>query len=72
MRRREEISNVRPQAIRTEKLVIKTFIFGTAFPSTANEMLIRKFIAINGAAMRVPKTHTVAVSRTKPRVGFAF
>ena len=54
----EETSKTNPDNMRIAKLVINTFIFGTAFPKTANEMLIRKFNAMKGAAIRVPKTNT--------------
>ena len=34
-------------------------------------MLIKKFIAINGAAIKVPKTKTLETSFTNSKVGFA-
>ena len=54
----QETNNKRPERILIAKLVMKTFIFGTALPNTAKETLTKKFKAINGAAMRVPMTKT--------------
>ena len=67
----EETSKTSPERILIAKLVIKTFIFGTALPKTAKDMLIKKFIAINGAAIKVPKTKTLETSFTNSKVGFA-
>ena len=58
IKRIEETSNTSPDKIRIAKLVIKTFILGTAFPRTANDMLIKKFNAMKGAAISVPRTNT--------------
>ena len=67
----EETSKTSPERILIAKLVIKTFIFGTALPKTAKDMLIKKFIAINGAAIKVPKTKTLETSFTNSKVGLA-
>ena len=48
---------------------MKTFIFGTAFPKTAKDTLIKKFIAMNGAAISVPKINTFETSFTNSAVG---
>jgi len=62
---------IKPERIRIEKLVINTFIFGTAFPRTANDTLMRKFKAMKGAAISVPTTKTLATSATYSSIGFA-
>lgn len=54
----EDRNKISPERILMEKLVMKTFILGTAFPKTAKETLIRKFNAIKGAAISVPMTKT--------------
>jgi hypothetical protein len=66
---KQETSKTSPDNIRIAKLVIKTFIFGTAFPNTAKETLIRKFIAIKGAAINVPNIKTFETSLTNSSVG---
>ena len=46
---------------------MNTFILGTALPRTAKEMLIIKFKAMNGAAIKLPITKTFETSsRTQP------
>jgi hypothetical protein len=67
----EETKSMSPDRIRIAKLVINTFILGTAFPRTAKEILIKKFNAINGAAIKVPSTKTWVTSFTNSTVGFA-
>jgi hypothetical protein len=52
MRSMEETSRTKPDNIRIAKLVINTFILGTALPNTAKEILIKKFNAMNGAAIK--------------------
>jgi hypothetical protein len=54
-----------------EKLVMNTFILGTALPSTAKDMLIIKFKAIKGAAMRVPIIKTFETSLAYSTIGLA-
>ena len=41
IKRIEETNKTRPDKIRIAKLVIKTFILGTALPKTAKETLIK-------------------------------
>ena len=48
---------------------MKTFIFGTALPNTAKETLTKKFNAIKGAAIKVPRTKTLATSPTYSSIG---
>jgi hypothetical protein len=67
----EETNRVSPPRIRIEKLVIKTFILGTALPRTANETLTIKFKAIKGAEIKVPIMKTWFTSFTNSRVGLA-
>ena len=68
--KRDDTKRTNPPKILTEKLVIKTFIFGTALPSTAKETLTRKLSAMKGAAIRVPITNTLETSSTNAhRVG---
>ena len=54
----EDTNRISPERILMAKLVMNTFILGTALPRTANETLIRKFNAIKGAAISVPITKT--------------
>ena len=65
----EETSKTKPDSIRMEKLVINTFILGTALPRTAKETLIKKFRAIKGAAIKVPMIKTLVTSSTNSAVG---
>ena len=69
IKRIEETNKTRPDKIRIAKLVIKTFILGTALPKTAKETLIKKFKAIKGAAIKVPKMKTCFTSSTNSSVG---
>ena len=50
---------------------MKTFILGTALPRTANEMLIIKFKAMKGAAIKVPTTKTFETSLAYSTIGLA-
>jgi hypothetical protein len=67
----EDTSNKSPERILMAKLVMKTFILGTALPNTAKETLIRKFKAMKGAAISVPMTKTWDTSSTNSTVGLA-
>ena len=67
----EETNKIKPDKIRIAKLVINTFIFGTALPRTAKEIFIKKFNAMKGAAIRVPRTNTWLTSFTNWPIGFA-
>jgi hypothetical protein len=68
----DETNKTKPAIILTEKLVINTFILGTAFPRTANDILMMKFKAIKGAAIKTPKTKTLDTSLTYSTMGLAW